>query len=372
MSFVLGRADGDGPTARLGQYRARDGSPGAGLELDVDGPHAVAVVGKRGYGKSYTLGVLAEELATTAGLAPVVLDPMGVFAAMAELDQRTDRDEQADNPQAGEGVRATVIDDPVVDPAALDPRTWCALVGLDPESAAGALLWQAASRATTIAEIRDAIVESDGDPAAVRAARNHLRMAHRWGVFAADGLTATDLATGSVTVVDLSGCERGPANAVARVVADTLYRARVDDSVDRLPWLLVDEAHAFFDGVADEGFRRLLTRGRSPGVSFVAATQRPAALPAVCLSQSDIVVAHRLTTEKDIEALDGARPTYMDEAFDGRLPTDVGEVLVVDDRTETVHGATIRERTTPHGGDSPSVSEQVDTAVDCQAQTLEQ
>ena len=67
MTFVLGRESGpdDGPVGRLGSYRARDGSAGAPLSLDLDGPHAVSVVGKRGYGKSYTLGVLAEALART-------------------------------------------------------------------------------------------------------------------------------------------------------------------------------------------------------------------------------------------------------------------------------------------------------------------
>ena len=73
MSFVLGRAAGvdAGPSGRLGSYRARDGSEGAPLHLDLDGPHAVSIVGKRGYGKSYTLGVIAESLARADGVAPV-------------------------------------------------------------------------------------------------------------------------------------------------------------------------------------------------------------------------------------------------------------------------------------------------------------
>ena len=71
MEFVIGRDGGDGPVAGLGTYRALDGSEGADVALDVDRPHVLTVVGKRGYGKSHTLGVLAEELAVTPGLAPV-------------------------------------------------------------------------------------------------------------------------------------------------------------------------------------------------------------------------------------------------------------------------------------------------------------
>jgi hypothetical protein len=47
----------------------------------------------------------------------------------------------------------------------------------------------------------------------------------------------------------------------------------------------------------------------------------------------------------------------MNESLDQRMPTAVGEVVIVDDATETVHAAQIRERDTPHAGDSPSVSD---------------
>jgi len=372
MTFVVGRDGGGGPVAHLGHYRARDGSSGARLALDVDRPHAVAVVGKRGYGKSYTLGVLAEELAVTPRVAPVVLDPMGAFRPAGDGAEESphavrhtgegQHGDTADSRPVGAGhspdaVPARVVPEPRVAPDALAPRSWCALVGLAPDSPAGALVWEAASTAATVEGMCRAVGDSGGRPADVRAARNHLRMADRWDVFDADGLGPADLAAGPVTVLDLSGLDPAPTNAVGRVVADSLYRARVEERLDRLPWVLVDEAHAFFGGVAADGLRTLLTRGRAPGVSIAVATQRPAALPTVCLSQSDVLVSHRLTSEADLSALESARPTYMDASFDRRMPTDVGEAVVVDDSTETVHAVRVRERTTPHGGDSPRASD---------------
>jgi len=348
VKFVLGRDDGDGPTADLGVYRALDGSHGAAVALDVDRPHAVAVVGKRGYGKSHTLGVLLEELAATAGLAPVVVDPMGTFATLADQNE----------------VGATVTTDPTVDPAALDPASWCPLVGLSPESGAGGLVWDAARAADTLAGMTDHVTVADAPAADVRAARNHLAMVGGWDVFDPGGLDAAALSGGDVTVLDCSGLDSGPMNAVARVVAETLYAARVDGRVDRLPWLLVDEAHAFFDGIAGEAFETLLTRGRAPGVSLVVATQRPGVLPPVCLSQTDILVAHRLTAEDDITALESARPTYVDGTVASRLPEDVGDAVVVDDATETVHAVRVRERRTPQGGASPRASDVVGDELD--------
>ena len=348
MEFVIGRDGGDGPVAGLGTYRALDGSEGADVALDVDRPHVLTVVGKRGYGKSHTLGVLAEELAVTPGLAPVVVDPMGAFTPLA----------------AQETVPAAVASNPTVDPAALDPASWPPLVGLAPESGTGGLVWDAARAANTLADMTDHVAVADASAPEVRAARNHLAMADAWGVFDPDGLGAGDLADGGVTVLDCSGLDAGPMNAVARVVAETCYHARVADRIDRLPWLLVDEAHALFDGIAADALETLLTRGRAPGVSLVVATQRPSAVPAVCLSQTDVLVAHRLTSKADLSALESARPTYTDGSVEARLPDAVGEALVVDDATETVHGIRVRERKTPEGGASPRATDIAGTALD--------
>jgi len=339
---VIGRTDADGPVAALGRFRARDGSAGAPCGLDIDGPHAALVVGKRGYGKSYTLGVLAEELARASGIAPVVVDPMGVFDGLTA---------------GSDDVRANVRTSPTVAANAVPPRAWCEMLGLEPSSGTGALVWQSASDATSLAAMRAEVEDADAAAEHRRAASNHLALAASWGAFAPDGLTAADVATGATTVLDLSGLSEPAMNAVVRAVAAELYQARVRGTVDRMPWVLVDEAHAFFDGVAGAALRRLLTRGRHPGVSLVAATQRPSALPAVAVSQADLVLAHRLTSRADREALEAARPTYMGASFAERSPTDPGEVTLVDDASEAVHAVRVRERDTPHGGASPRASD---------------
>jgi len=339
----LGRREGDdeegGPTAHVGVHRAPDGSDGAPLRVDVDGPHAALVVGKRGYGKSYTLGVLAEELARTDGVAPVVVDTMGVFGGLTAT--------AAGDPVPAERARPSV---PAGD---LPPRAWCSVLGLDPTDAVGTLVWRAAERAETLPSMRAFVDDAAAERATRRAAENHLSLAADWGVFGGDGLGLLD---GPVSVLDVAGLDRAPANVVVRAVAERLYDARVEEE-GPLPWLLVDEAHVFFDGVAASGLRTLLTRGRGPGVSLVVATQRPSALPAVALSQADLLVAHRLTAEADRDALDAARPTYVDAALSARLPHGTGAALVVDDVTEAAYQVRVRERRTPHGGGTPRASD---------------
>ena len=333
-------------TGHLGHYLARDGSAGAPVGIDTDRPHATLVVGKRGAGKSHTLGVLAEATARTAGVAPVVVDPMGAFDGLAAVVEN-------DTP----AVPACVVDDPRIRADAIPPAAWPELVGLDSADGPGALVWEAAAEAQTVEEMLALVRESDAGREVRRAAWNHLDRVTEWDVFDPDGLVAADLFGPEVTVLSLAGVPDAPSSAVVAAVARLLYDAReAPDPPERLPWLFVDEAHVPIDGVAERALRALLTRGRAPGVSLVLATQRPTALPAVAASQADLLLAHRLTSEADIAALSAASPTYLEGRLRDRLPTGHGEALIVDDATESTHTVRVRERDTADGGRTPRAS----------------
>ena len=337
MTHVLGR-DGDrGPTAALGSFLARDGSAGADVALDLDGPHVGLLAGKRGSGKSYTLGVIAEGIAAANGVTGVIVDPMGVYEGLAA------------------GAAATVVDQPTVAAGALDPRDWPPLFDLDPTSAAGSLLWQVAGTASTLDGMMAALEDVDATAAARRAVRNHLHLADSWDVFDPDGLSAEQLLAPEVTVLDATQLSDEALGVVTAAVAGSLYRTAAATEIPRLPWVLIDEAQAVLDGIAERPLRTILTRGRHPGVSLVLATQRPAALPEVAISQSDVLLSHRLTATADIEALAAARPTYIDASIRDRIPDGVGEAVVIDDTTEAAVTVQVRERRTPHGGDSARV-----------------
>lgn len=359
---VLGRDGGpeSGPYADIGSFRARDGSAGIDVGLDVDSPHVALVVGKRGYGKSYTLGVLAEELAAVPGIGPIIVDPMGVFETLAR-----DGIAQIEGPK---GVNVTAgqvqhIKHPRVTIGTLPPRALCVLLDLDPTGPAGSLLWREAEDASSIDELTAAVRAADADPVAIRAVCNHLEAARTWDVFDPAGIDPQGLGSAPLTVLDCSHLSDGPMNALLRAIATGLYEQAVTGAPDRLPWLIIDEAHTFFDGIAAPALRRILTRGRQPGVSFVAATQRPAALPEVAIAQADLLLSHRLTAGPDREALERMAPSYLGGTFTERMPTAPGEVLLVDDVSERCHHVSIRERYTSHGGDAPRVSQRDNMAA---------
>ena len=82
---VLGNKDNPGKgLLSIGNYMALDHSRGAPVYVDALKPHAVLICGKRGYGKSYTMGCILEELTLLnpeirKRLASLVIDTMGIF-----------------------------------------------------------------------------------------------------------------------------------------------------------------------------------------------------------------------------------------------------------------------------------------------------
>ena len=333
---VVGRdADTTGQTLHLGAYRARDGALGAPVHVDCEHPHAITVVGKRGSGKSHTLGVIAEGLATATGVTPIVVDPMGEFSALA-----TEHDGRTPPPR----IRAN----------ALPAHAWCTLLDLDPTSPTGALVWRAATQTTTLDAMRTAVTDADADPATRRAATNHLQLAQHWNVFHPDAPTITTLLDDDPIVVDCSTIPTPDANAICHAIATDTYHARLTDDTTTLPWLLLDEAHVFFDGTAAPALETLLTRGRTPGTSLVTATQRPSALPPLVHSQTDLTIAHRLTNGHDRNSLATAHPTH---DITTNLPTRTGDTLLIDDPTDATHTVHVRDRHTPHHGTTPRATE---------------
>jgi len=85
--YVIGRRDTDTNlgTLNVGRYLALDRSMGSHVQMDALRPHAILICGKRGYGKSYTMGTLIEELAllpSNINIATLVIDTMGIFWTM--------------------------------------------------------------------------------------------------------------------------------------------------------------------------------------------------------------------------------------------------------------------------------------------------
>ena len=123
---------------------------------------------------------------------------------------------------------------------------------------------------------------------------------------------------------------------------------------------MIDEAHQFIPSdsqtAASEPLLTLIKEGREPGISMLLITQIPNKLHSDALAQSDIVIAHRLTSEADMKALRGIMQTYAMkdiEEYMNLLPKKKGVALVLDDNSERIYVLQVRPRLSWHAGGSP-------------------
>ncbi len=380
--------------------------------LDAQGARAILVCGKRGSGKSYTLGVLLEELLAAGGdIIPIIVDPMGVYHTMSLANSSQEEALFSWGLSAkGYAVRLLVPGDPPslydgdvlsalrergasvlplrLNPSDLSPDGWCDLFDADINRPLGIVLFRAVQRlehrgSFSVPDIMQ-MVERDGraQDASKEALLNRLEAVRSWQLFAEEQHSPLQelFAPGCVNVVDLSRLEpgaRGRRNLAVSIIARNFFRARSDARLREefgfaapLPrvWMMIDEAHQFVpDGgttLSKEQLVRWAKEGRQPGLSLVVASQQPSAIDPEVLSQCDVILSHKLTTRADINALNSLSQDYMG----GELRTFIkalkrtGEAVLVDDDRETVHMLHIRPRRSHHGGST--VPPQEEEALD--------
>ncbi len=108
---------------------------------------------------------------------------------------------------------------------------------------------------------------------------------------------------------------------------------------------------------ATDALKQLLREGRQPGISLVLATQQPGQIHRDAMTQSDIIIAHRVTSKPDVEALNNIMQTYLLEDIKQQmddLPSLKGSAIILDDNSERLYPIRIRPRFTWHGGEAPS------------------
>ena len=126
-------------------------------------------------------------------------------------------------------------------------------------------------------------------------------------------------------------------------------------------WIFIDEAHEFLPldkkTIATDALVQLLREGRQPGISLVLATQQPGQIHRDVMTQSDIVISHRVTSQPDLEALNHIMQSYLLESikkYMDDLPTLKGSAIILDDNSERIYPMRIRPRFTWHGGEAPT------------------
>ena len=127
-----------------------------------------------------------------------------------------------------------------------------------------------------------------------------------------------------------------------------------------LVWILIDELHEFLPKdritAATDALVTILREGRQPGISLIGATQQPGEIHQDVITQTDIVISHRITAKRDVEALNSMMQSYspgLIQKYFNLLPRVSGSALILDDNSERIYPLQVRPRFTWHGGESP-------------------
>ena len=276
--------------------------------MDVAGAHVMMICGKRGGGKSYTMGVIAEGLSllddvVKQNLSIILLDTMGIYWTMGHANQKEKDllepygikphpvDLKIFTPEKfyyeykKKGIRTDV-------PFSLEPHMitgedWCVAFKQDKYSANGLYIQKIVEQLSENKEkkgkffMKDILgyIDSDKetDRLVVSAVRNMFQTAQGWGVFSEKGTPIEDLAKGGqITVLDVSCYATMPGGwdvkaLVVGIVSRHLFITRMayrkeeelsdikyleqyfeEKSAEEaqkqdmpLVWLVIDEAHEF-------------------------------------------------------------------------------------------------------------------------------
>ena len=270
--------------------------------------------GQSGSGKTYSLGVILEQLLMETDLRMVVLDPNSDFVRLGQVRAGADpflagRYQQSASAVAVYSAHADGERRLRLHPADISPAAQAAALRLDPITDRDEYATLAAFLARENTPTIDALKGSD-DP---EARRLGLRLANlgvdRYTVWArgqaGSVLDAVHDESVRCVVIDLGSLPtREEQSLVATVVLGDLWRHRTE----RRPVLIViDEAHNVcpaepldpLAALATERAIRIAAEGRKFGLYLLVSTQRPQKIPQNVLSQADNLVLLRLNSLAD-------------------------------------------------------------------------
>ncbi|MEK6906998.1 MAG: ATP-binding protein [Nanoarchaeota archaeon] len=379
--------------------------------IDVAKAHTILISGKKGSGKSYSIGVFAEEITNlekdvSKNLAVLIFDTMGIFWTM-KYPNYSQADELRVWGLEPKGLSVKVFvprgkfqeykeKNIAVDysfsikPNELTAEDWCNVFQVKITDNIGVLIEKTLTKLKFDYDIDDIIFEikkdNSVDQLTKNATENRFQSVKAWGLFDITGFEVKDIVNGGqVSVLDLSAYDDWNVKSlVVGIISKKLFNERVTARKQEeteeikysqhyltferekeletpLLWIFLDEAHELLPregmNAAMPALIQLLREGRQPGISLVLATQQPGEIHRDVITQSDIVISHRVTAKPDIEALNTINQTYLTSSILANLnnlPKVKGAAIILDDNSERIYSMKVRPKMSWHGGDTPS------------------
>ncbi len=352
-----------------GAYIGLLGDTSVKVRLDVNSlvQKHVCILAKTGGGKSYTAGVIIEEL-IEKGVPLLIIDPHGEYSSLKhpnDVSEETDRmGEFGVKPRGYGSIRIYVPpDSPFAEKADgvihLDGRNLEAEeiieLGNITSSSAQALLYQVLKdmQSYTIDDIIDRLEEEKHSSRAVLIGA--LTKIRKSGLFS-ENPTPLEilLQKGRAVILDLRGLDPAYQDLIVARVCDKLFEMRKREEIPP-GMIVIEEAHNFIPergfgkAVSTQILRTIASEGRKFGLGLMVISQRPARVDKNVISQCNTQIILRLTNPNDINAVrkgvEGLTAEMVEEIK--RLPP--GNAVVVSPELERPVIVRVRVRKSRHG-----------------------
>lgn len=384
-----------GATAMTPQYGVLGRSGSQSVAIDLTGCNTISLFGVQGFGKSYTLGVIAEMAAAQNAGVNVLPSPLATvifhyhksdayapeYVTAVEPNRKTS---EVDRLLAEYGARPKGLADVVllvpeakverrrreypgvtVEPikfssSELGAESWKFLMGAVGNSSLYVRqivdIMQSYGDSLTLADLEREIEDSEFSKNDLRFANIRLRLAKR---FIKDGTRLRDLLRpGRTVIVDMRDewLEKDQALGLFLVLMHTLAQAEVNGQpFNKL--MVFDEAHKYIteSGLIGEVVS-MIREMRHWATSVVIASQDPLSVPRAIIELTSVLILHRMTSPQWLKHLRSAI-VALDDVQDGAITSlQPGESLVWAQRstdkrfTFRPQKVSIRPRFTQHGG----------------------
>ncbi len=366
----------DGILSKIYSYPAEEGlfvgylitRPTVPVHLTIRGfRRHLAILAQTGAGKSYTSGILLEEL-YDKGATVIVLDPHADYVFISKSkDEKRKALKRVDVFRTRESTGRYTKDDIghietfEIRFSDLSPDEIFTVAGISSK-------WSNIQRAVRDAlkglqderpgryTIEDLItkLESYGTNEALRAIK-YIEKLKGLRVFGEVTTTISNLLKPQhISVMDLSGLSDHVSDYIAYKILSEVYSQRERGEYKYPVFVLMEEAHRFIpkkeNTLSKRIAKRIAAEGRKFGVFLILVTQRPQKIDPDVLSQCNSQIIMRMTNPEDQKAVRKSAEQVSEELLKDLPGLNVGEAVIVGEMTKMPVMVKIRERRTREGG----------------------
>ncbi len=337
------------------------------LNINTIAQKHLSVLAKTGSGKSYTTGVIIEEMMKNE-VTMVILDPHGEYSSLAKAGKVPENDFGVKARGYGD-IITEFSPDPEINPGAkplkfsfrnMKPRKILDMIGMNKTQTNVGALEGAMSRLAaakgfySISDVIRVLKENEeGNASSLISALDSLESKR---IFTARGTRMDDIVReGKTTIINLKGTEPDVQAFVVDKLSTALFELRKRNKIPPM-MMFAEEAHNFCPQrgktESSEIFQTIASEGRKFGLGLGIITQRPAKVDKNVLSQCNTQVILKVTNPNDLKAIESSVEGLSKEMAEEVQRLSIGEAIVSGGGLSEPLFLEVRPRETQDGGSS--------------------